>query len=82
MPQFQTTPFLMSYATLIPLLAAVLLQLLIGFGLNRDAFRLQERGRETVFFGPAGWFFLGLCGGLLAMSLYWVIHYSTFRARD
>lgn len=65
-----------------PFLAGLLLHVLIGFALNSDALRLKEQGRETVFFGPVGWFFLGLLGGLLAMGLYWAAHHSTFRARD
>ncbi len=74
--------YVMGYASFVTVALAILLHLLIAFGLNSDALRLRERGIATLFFGPIAWFFVGLGGGFIALAIYWAIHHSTFRARE
>ena len=59
----------------------VIAHVLIGFSLLGDARHQRTIQHGTWPVGPAGWFFLGLGGGFIALGMYWVIHYSSFRKK-
>jgi len=58
----------------------VLTNIVIAFGLGCDASRLRARGAGLFLLWPIGWFILGLASGFIALGVYWVAHYSTFRS--
>lgn len=56
----------------------VLLKIIIASAIYQNARRRASTiGCSLRFFQPLTWGFVGLVGGILALALYWLMHYST-----
>ncbi|RYD83631.1 MAG: hypothetical protein EOP84_07615 [Verrucomicrobiaceae bacterium] len=56
--------------------ALALLHVLFMFSLWTDAERLRAQGRSTSVLTPFVWGFSALLLGMMAVALYWLVHYS------
>jgi len=45
----------------------------------QDGERLDREGRPTFFVGPFLWSLMTLMGGLLVVTIYWLMHHSMLR---
>lgn len=63
----------------IAVVGTVLLKIIIASAIYQNAKRRAATvGCSLRFFQPLTWGFVGLVGGILALALYWLMHYSTF----
>jgi hypothetical protein len=60
-------------------IAVFLIQLAMAIGVGADAADRVRKAKSLAFFGPGLWFLITWIGGLLALAVYWTIHYSTLR---
>lgn len=61
-------------------LFTMLVRLIFGFGVYRDAMHLDRSGRQTLFVTPVIWLFATLFGGVVVAGIYWAIHHSRLNA--
>jgi hypothetical protein len=58
--------------------ALILMQIMLGNCIWRDANQRQTAGRPLVLLTPFVWMLVALLLGLLGVAFYWVCHYSRF----
>jgi hypothetical protein len=63
-------------------IATSVVHLAMGLGVGADAAHRLRKEKPLAFFGPVLWFFVTCIGGLLAVGLYWGVHYSTLTKSD
>ena len=59
-------------------IASILLKAVIAVTIYRSAKMRFSTDASLRFFRPITWAFVGFVGGIFALALYWVMHYSTF----
>ena len=57
--------------------AILLVRIVFAIGVFIAARRIAARGSPTLFIGPVLWSLAVVCGGLLVVALYWLLHHST-----
>jgi hypothetical protein len=62
---------------------AILLKTIIAVAIYRSAkIRASTIGAPLRFFQPPTWALVGFIGGIFALGLYWIIHYSTLAKEE
>ncbi len=61
------------------LLGSIIVHLALTMAVWQDASRFDHDGHPTFFVGPFLWALMTLMGGLLVVTVYWLMHHSTLR---
>jgi hypothetical protein len=63
-------------------IAAAAMHFIFFLCIWHDAGKLQTLGRSSLVLPPLIWGLSALVFGLIAVVIYWVFHYSSFRGKD
>lgn len=67
------------FVGLMAFFGSIVIHLTLALAIYRDADQIERSGFSTVFVGRFLWTFMTLIGGLLVVTVYWLMHHSTLR---
>lgn len=76
---FQLTGFLGVAAVWIGVVLTLLLHALLAKAVTDDCFRMVAAGREPMILNAFAWLLLVLLTGIVGFSVFWAVHYSSWR---